>query len=151
MTRAYNDKAWVPAINTGSDRVKLPSKKELGAWISPDADVEVLKMRGALQTGKHLEWLNQLGVSDEPLPNQDVVHSGTEDEAGRALIMQLLRAYQHMVTNTDDCSPSTALDVEHHIDVGDAAPIMLKRRRQAQLEGAVVGENVIKMLVMGVI
>jgi hypothetical protein len=50
-----------------------------------------------------------------------------------------------------DCPPVTALNVEHHIDTGNAAPIMLKRRRQAQMEDAVVDSNVDKMLGAGVI
>ncbi|POM59836.1 putative Transposase [Phytophthora palmivora] len=39
----------------------------------------------------------------------------------------------------------------HHIDTGTTAPVMLKRRRQAQAEDAVVEENVVKMLQAGVI
>ncbi|ETM48065.1 hypothetical protein L914_07356, partial [Phytophthora nicotianae] len=50
-----------------------------------------------------------------------------------------------------DCPPVTALDVHHHIDTGDAAPIMMKRRRQAQTEDAVVEESVSKMLRANVI
>jgi len=50
-----------------------------------------------------------------------------------------------------DCPPVTALAVEHHIDTGDAAPIMMKRCRQAQAEDTVVEGNVSKMLNAGVI
>lgn len=45
----------------------------------------------------------------------------------------------------------TALDVQHHINTGSAAPIMMKRRRQAQTEDAVIEDNVSKMLQAGVI
>lgn len=59
--------------------------------------------------------------------------------------------YRHLVKNTGDCPPSTALVVEHPIDTGDAVPIKLKRRRLAQTEDAVVETKVRKMLAAGVI
>ncbi|KAG2789777.1 hypothetical protein PC129_g18373 [Phytophthora cactorum] len=138
VTQVRNDRVWIPAINAGGDRVKLPSTKELGTWIPLDANAEVLEMNGALKTNKLMEWLDQLGDGDEPLPNEDKVHVGTDVRDSRALGIRLLRAYRRLVTNTDDCAPSTALDVEHHIDTGNAAPIMPKRRRQAQSEDALV-------------
>lgn len=150
VTEAHNGKAWVPAINAGRKRVKMPSKKELGRWIPLDADVEVLELNGALQPERLRDWLNELG-KDEPLENEEEAHIGTKDEDDRTLILRLLRAYRHLVKDTGDCPPSTALEVEHHIDTGDAAPIMLKRRRQAQSEDAVVESNVRKMLAAGVI
>ncbi|KAG3024145.1 hypothetical protein PC120_g7167 [Phytophthora cactorum] len=85
-----------------------------------------------------MEWLNKLGDVNTPLENEEEVHIGTTDEDGRALVMKWL-------------PPPTALDVEHHIDTGNAAPIMLKRRRQAQSEDAVVDDNVNKMLAAGAI
>ncbi|KAG2946252.1 hypothetical protein PC118_g7455 [Phytophthora cactorum] len=114
MTDVRNGKAWERAINAGRDRVKLPSKKELGTWIPLDEEME-------------------LGNVNTPLENEEEVHIGTTDEDGR------------------NSPPPTALDVEHHIDTGNAAPIMLKRRRQAQSEDAVVDDNVNKMLATGAI
>ncbi|KAG3241015.1 hypothetical protein PI124_g14106 [Phytophthora idaei] len=151
VTQVRNVRAWIPAINAGGDRVKLPSKKELETWILLDANAEVLEMNGALKTNTLMEWLDQLGDGDEPLPNEDEVHVGTDVRDSRALGMRLLRAYRRLVTNTDDCAPSTALDVEHHIDTGNAAPILPERRRQAQSEDALVDDNVDKMLNVGVI
>ncbi|OWY95251.1 Gag-pol fusion protein [Phytophthora megakarya] len=55
------------------------------------------------------------------------------------------------MVNTGVCPPATKLRVEHHIDTGDAAPVMLKRRRQAQMEDAIVETNVKTMLSAGVI
>ncbi|KAG3223338.1 hypothetical protein PC129_g5969 [Phytophthora cactorum] len=80
-----------------------------------------------------MAWLNKLGNVNTPLENEEEVHIGTTDEDGR------------------NSPPPTALDVEHHIDTGNAAPIMLKRRRQAQSEDAVVDDNVNKMLATGAI
>ncbi|KAG2913212.1 hypothetical protein PC116_g10618 [Phytophthora cactorum] len=44
MTDVRNGKAWERAINAGRDRVKLPSKKELGTWIPLDEEMEVLEV-----------------------------------------------------------------------------------------------------------
>ncbi|KAG2819793.1 hypothetical protein PC112_g12039 [Phytophthora cactorum] len=44
-----------------------------------------------------------------------------------------------------------ARNTQHHIDTRQAAPIMLKRRRQAQTEDAIVDDNVDNMLKAGVI
>eukprot|EP00644_Phytophthora_capsici_P004557 jgi/Phyca11/110929/e_gw1.19.93.1 len=53
--------------------------------------------------------------------------------------------------DTSDCPPPTALNIRHHIDTGDTAPIMMKRRRHAQSEDRIIEENVDKMLKAGVI
>eukprot|EP00644_Phytophthora_capsici_P012945 jgi/Phyca11/100920/e_gw1.5.1462.1 len=65
--------------------------------------------------------------------------------------MKLLRAYRKLTEAPKDCPPATTLNVEHHIDTGDAAPILMKRRRQAQTEDATIEENVDTMLKAGVI
>ncbi|KAE8895225.1 hypothetical protein PF005_g8011 [Phytophthora fragariae] len=98
------------------------------------------------------EWIRErISTSDELLENEGEVDIHTKDAGGRALIMQLLRAYRKVSTNAGDCPPATALDVEHHIDTGNEAPIMLKRRRQAQTEDAIIDYNTEKMLKAGVI
>ncbi|OWY95643.1 hypothetical protein PHMEG_00034297, partial [Phytophthora megakarya] len=150
VTTVQNGKAWVPMVNSANGRVKLPSKKELGTWIPLDEDVEILAMDGALQRDRLKQWLNELG-DGKPLDNENDVVTGVQDAESRELILKLLRAYPELVTNKDDCPPATALPVEHHIDTGDAAPIMMKRRRQAQTEDAIIEENVKKMLAAGVI
>ncbi|KAE9301653.1 hypothetical protein PF008_g22691 [Phytophthora fragariae] len=151
VTEVQDGKAWVPAINSGRDRVKLPSKKELGTWIPLQEDVEVLEVNGALRREQMVKWLSEMGDADTPLDNEDEMKIGMEDDDSRTLVKRLLRAYRRLVTDTGDCPPSTALEVEHHVDTGDAAPIMLKRRRQAQREDAVFESNVNKMLAAGVI
>jgi len=96
-------------------------------------------------------WLDDLGDGETPLVDEEVVKVGVPDAGVKQLILQLLRTYQELTENASDGPPATALAVEHHIDTGDAAPIMLKRRRQAQAEDAIVNGNVVKMLAAGVI
>lgn len=86
-----------------------------------------------------------------PLENEEEVRIGEEDSESRALVMKLLRAYRKVSAENGDCLPVTALDVQHHIDTGNESPLMLKRRRHAQLEDAIIEENVRKMLKAGVI
>jgi hypothetical protein len=66
-------------------------------------------------------------------------------------VLRLLRAYREVMGNKGACPAATKLNVRHHIDTGTAAPVMLKRRRQAQTEAAVTGQNVDTMLGAGVI
>lgn len=61
-------------------------------------------------------------------------------------MMKLLRAYRKTTENTGDCPSATTLNIEHHIDTGDAAPIMSKKRPLAQTDDPVVTSNVTKML-----
>ncbi|KAG3116130.1 hypothetical protein PI124_g4624 [Phytophthora idaei] len=99
----------------------------------------------------HRDQLREMGDSETPLENEDEVHIGIDDEGGGGLMNRLLRVYREQVKDTGDCPPATVLDVEHHIDIGDAAPILMKRRRHAQQEDVVVETNVMKMLAAGVV
>ncbi|KAG6594052.1 Gag-pol fusion protein [Phytophthora cinnamomi] len=108
-------------------------------------------MNGELRRGRIHEWLNGLGGSDESLEDETNVNIGTKDDASRKLIVRLLRVYRQLTADTGDCPPATVLSTEHHIDTGDAAPFMLKRRRQAQAEDSVIESSVKKMLAAGVI
>ncbi|KAE9265864.1 hypothetical protein PR003_g32322, partial [Phytophthora rubi] len=113
--------------------------------------MEVLDLEGELSHERITTWLTEMGDTATPLDNEEEARVGTEDPEGRALVMKLLRVYRQVSASTGDCPPSTALDIEHHIDTGKEAPIMLKRRRQAQTEDAMVEGNVRKMLSAGVI
>ncbi|KAE9346547.1 hypothetical protein PR003_g7368 [Phytophthora rubi] len=131
VTEARDGKAWVPVIYANGGRVKLPPQKELGTWVPIDDDMKVLSLNGEMTRERLGEWIRDLSItSDEPLENEDEVDIRTKDAGGRALIMQLLRVYRNVSTNAGDCPPATALDVEHHIDTGNEAPIMLKRRQE---------------------
>ncbi|KAE8959332.1 hypothetical protein PR002_g30575 [Phytophthora rubi] len=152
VTKVRNGKAWVPAVNAGGERARLPAKRELGRWIPVDSDVAVLKMSGELRRDRVKAWIDELGGNREtPLEDESEVKVGVDDDDSRSLIVKLLRVYRQLVQDTGDCPPATALSTEHHIDTGEADPIMLKRRRQAQTEDAVVETNVRKMLAAGVI
>jgi hypothetical protein len=142
VTEARGGKAWVPAVNTGGSRAKLPSKRELGTWIPIDQDMKVLALNGETSKEKISEWLKELGDDATPLEDEKDVNIGTQDKAGRALVLCLLRAYRGVTGNKGACPPATKLNVRHHIDTGTAAPVMLKRRRQAQTEGAERGHHV---------
>ncbi|KAE8983282.1 hypothetical protein PF005_g23143 [Phytophthora fragariae] len=151
VTTVKNGRAWVPTINVHGGRTKLPAKKELGTWVPVDADMQVLALSGALDADKLTEWLAALGDSETPLDNDDEVRMGSEDPGDQKLILKLLRAYRRVSEDTSTCPPVTALDVEHHIDTGKEKPIMLKHRRQAHAEDAIIEDNVTKMLQAGVI
>ncbi|KAE8952321.1 hypothetical protein PR001_g33344, partial [Phytophthora rubi] len=130
----------------------LPAKRELGTWIPVDSDVAVLKMSGELRRDRVKAWIDELGGDSEtPLEDESEVKVGVDDDDSRSLVVKLLRVDRQLAQDTGDCPPATALSTEHHIDTGEAAPIMLKRRRQAQTEDAVVETNVRKMLAAGVI
>ncbi|KAE9005301.1 hypothetical protein PF011_g12098 [Phytophthora fragariae] len=151
VTTARGGKAWVPAINVHGGKTKLPAKKELGTWIPTAAGMHLLELSGELERGKVAEWIATLGDEETPLDNEDEVHMGTKDPDSQQLVLKLLRAYRKVLEDAGDCPPVTALDVEHHIDTGNAKPIMLKRRRHAQFEDAIMEDNVSRMLQAGVI
>ncbi|POM73499.1 LOW QUALITY PROTEIN: Gag-pol fusion protein [Phytophthora palmivora] len=151
VTTAKNGKILVPAVNAHSGRIRLPSKTALGSWIPVDDDMEVLNMNNELQYERVKDWLDVLGDGTTPLENEDEVQVGVSDPRTRELVLKLLRTYRNLTKPCGDCPPSTTLDVEHHIDTGTAAPIMMKRRRQAQTEEQTVDKNVDSMLNAGVI
>ncbi|KAE9324975.1 hypothetical protein PF008_g16990 [Phytophthora fragariae] len=151
VTTARNGRAWGPAINTGSTSARLPNKKELGTWVPVNDDMEILSMSGELDASRVGQWIDDLGDSATPLDDENEVQIGVEEPQARVLVTKLLRVYRKLTRNVGDCPPATALDIHHLIDTGISAPNMLKRRRQAQLQGQIVDENVTKMLGAGVI
>ncbi|KAE8904473.1 hypothetical protein PF002_g16817 [Phytophthora fragariae] len=108
-------------------------------------------MSGATDRDKLDEWLRELGDTETPLDNEGEVRVGEEEPEARAMVIRLLRAYRDVSKDKGDCPPMTALNVQHHIDTGKAAPIMMKRRRHEQMEDATIESNVSKMLGAGVI
>ncbi|KAE9019567.1 hypothetical protein PR003_g13545 [Phytophthora rubi] len=151
VTTSRHGKARVPLINAQGGRRKLPSKKELGRWIPLEKDIPVLVMSGATDRDKLDEWLRELGDTETSLDNEGEVRVGEEEPEARAMVIRLLRAYRDVSKDKGDCPPMTALNVQHHIDTGKAAPIMMKRHRHEQMEDATIESNVSKMLGAGVI
>ncbi|GMF47245.1 unnamed protein product [Phytophthora fragariaefolia] len=151
VTTARRGRAWVPALNTNSAPASLPNKKELGTWIPLEEDMTIMAMKGGLDARRVQNWLDDLGDGKTPLDNEDKVQIGSEKAKDRKLMLQLLRVYRKVTTSASDCPPATVLNIQHHIDTGEAAPVLLKRRRQAQTEDEIVDKNVTKMLQAGVI
>lgn len=151
VTTIQEGRALIPAINTSERSAKLPDKRELGTSIPVDDEMTILSLNGELDAARLTAWLDELGDGTTPMDNEEDLKIGTDQPETRVLITKLLRVYRGLTANTGDYPPATALNVQHHIDMGTAAPIMLKRRRQAQTEDAIVEDNVDKMLNAGVI
>ncbi|GMF51199.1 unnamed protein product [Phytophthora fragariaefolia] len=151
VTKVNNGKELIPAINTYGGRIRLPSRKELGVWIPMTSDIELLQMPGELRSERVQTWLDEFGDTTTPLDDESDVNIGATDPDTRQLVLKLLRAYRDLANAEEECPPATTLNVEHHIDTGNAVPTMMRRRRQAQTEDAVADSNVDTMLSAGVI
>ncbi|GMF52613.1 unnamed protein product [Phytophthora fragariaefolia] len=79
VTKVTNGKALIPAINSYGERIRLPSKRELGVWIPLKQDMELLQMHGELETKRVQKWLAELGDVDTPLDDEHDVDIGTEE------------------------------------------------------------------------
>ncbi|KAE8894692.1 hypothetical protein PF005_g3623 [Phytophthora fragariae] len=90
--------------------------------------MKLLELNGATSRELVSEWLKKLSLDDTPFEDEQNLNIGTDDEGGRALVIRLLRAYRVVTGGKGACPPATTLDVRHHIDTGNAAPVMLKRR-----------------------
>ncbi|OWZ08712.1 LOW QUALITY PROTEIN: hypothetical protein PHMEG_00018702 [Phytophthora megakarya] len=151
VTTAQGGRAWVPAVNTNTKVAKIPNKKELGTWVPLDDDMEILTVSGKLDDERVKNWVEELGDSKTPLPDESEVNIGSNDPETRELVLKLMRVYRSLTANTGECPPATSLNVHHHIDTGEASPIMLKRRCQAQTDDSIIESNVENMLKSGVI
>jgi hypothetical protein len=64
-----------------------------------------------------------------PLKNEDQLDIGEMEAADKDLVVALLRQYADIAEKKTGCPPLATVNVQHHINTGDAAPIMLRRRR----------------------
>jgi hypothetical protein len=154
VVEAYGGCVTVPVLNVTGKRVKLPQQEQLGTWLPFDEDMQLLEVSDELRRERVREWMESLRSGTDgavPLPNESEINIGTDDDDESALILQLLRTYRAVLASEGDCPPACSTGVQHHIDTGGTAPFMLKRRRRAQSENAVIDENVAKMLAAGVI
>ncbi|ETL27673.1 hypothetical protein L916_18810 [Phytophthora nicotianae] len=113
----------------------LPCERDLGTWVPLDKDVSVLEVSvlevsGAMRSDAVRSWLDELGYTETPLEKEDDVHIGVEGKSDRSLVTKQVQGVWEP-RDTRDCPPAISINIEHHIDTGNAAPIMLKRRRQA--------------------
>ncbi|OWY95626.1 hypothetical protein PHMEG_00034319, partial [Phytophthora megakarya] len=151
LTTANDGRALIPAVNSSTRSVKLATKKELGKWIPITEDMTMLEVNGNLRRGHVCEWIETLGDTATPLEDESEVKIGVDDEEARGMMIKLLRVYRKLTKRCGECPPPTSVNVTHHIDTGDAKPILLRRRRQAHSEEEVIDNNVTKMLAAGVI
>ncbi|OWY97891.1 Retrovirus Polyprotein [Phytophthora megakarya] len=143
---------FVPTQNTGAVMLAATvTKRELSAWIPLGKDVEVLELNGELPRDRVSAWLEELCDNDTLLPDEKEVNIGTNDAKSKDMVLKHLRAYRKSTAGTDDWPPTTAFDIEHNIDTGEAAPIMMRRRQQAQTEDLVVESSANKILLAGII
>ncbi|GMF31044.1 unnamed protein product [Phytophthora fragariaefolia] len=90
--------------------------------------MELLQLHGELQPDRIRAWLDELGDGATPWDDDDDVDIGTTEPDIRELMVKLLRTYRDLINAQGACPPASTLNVQHHIDTGDAAPIMMRRR-----------------------
>ncbi|GMF42816.1 unnamed protein product [Phytophthora fragariaefolia] len=147
-----NGTVRIAVLNAEGRREKLPAREALGKWIPADADMKNVSMNGEFERARVVEWVTQLRKEDaEPLKDEHKLQIGEMELADRDLVLALLRQYSDIVENKEGCPPLSKTGVVHHINTGVAAPIMLRRRRHAVAEHAVIDEEVDTMLRNGVI
>ncbi|GMF24511.1 unnamed protein product [Phytophthora fragariaefolia] len=139
-------------LNVEGRREQLPAREVLGKWIPADADMEILSMNGELERARVAEWVATLRKEDAaPLKEENKLQIGEMKMADKDLVLALLRQYSDIVEKKEGCPPLSKTGVVHHINTGDAAPIMMRHRRHAVAEPAVIDEEVDTILRNGVI
>lgn len=142
----------VAAMNVEGRREKLPARSALGTWIPTDDTMQLLEMNGELERARVVEWVAKLRRRNaEPLQDEDKLEIGEMEQADKDLVITLLRQFPEIVNKKAGCPPLATTNVQHHINTGSADPIMLRRRRHAVAENAVIDKEVDEMLEQGVI
>jgi hypothetical protein len=142
----------VAVLNVDGKREKLPAREALGTWVPTDATMELLSMNGELERARVKEWVTKLRKEDAPpLVDEGKLNIGEMDSADKDLVIAVLRQYAEIVNKKPGCPPLANTQVQHHINTGDAAPIMLRRHRHTVSENLVTDKNVDEMLEHGVI
>jgi len=117
VTKAEDGLIRVAILNVEGRREKLPARGALGTWIPTTDDMQILSMNGELEEDA------------PPLKNEDQLDIGEMEAADKDLVVALLRQYADIAEKKTGCPPLATVNVQHHINTGDAAPIMLRRRR----------------------
>jgi hypothetical protein len=73
------------------------------------------------------------------------------EPADHDLVIAMLRQHAGIVEKKEGCPPLAQTPVEHHINTGDAVPIMLRRRRHAVKENEAIDDNLDEILKDGVV
>lgn len=147
-----NGMVRVAVLNVEGRRENLPAREALGKWIPTDDEMEILSVNGELERARVAEWVATLRKDDaQPLRDEEKLDIGEMETADRDLVIALLRQYADIVEKKEGCPPLSKTGVVHHINTGNAAPIMLRRRRHAVAENAIIDKEVDEMLYNGVI
>ncbi|KAE8977151.1 hypothetical protein PF004_g26913 [Phytophthora fragariae] len=137
----------VVVLNVDGRREKLPAREALGTWIPTDADMEILSLNGELESDRVAKWVAALKKGDaRPLQDEDKLDIGDMEAADKDLVIALLRQYAGIVEKKPGCPPLAKVNVEHHINTGNTAPIMQRRRRHAVSENLLIDKEVDDML-----
>jgi hypothetical protein len=130
VTKAEDGLIRVAILNVEGRREKLPARGALGTWIPTTDDMQILSMNGELERARVAKWVASLRKEDAPpLKNEDQLDIGEREAADKDLVVALLRQYADIAEKKTGCPPLATVNVQHHINTGDAAPIMLRRRR----------------------
>ncbi|GMG16831.1 unnamed protein product [Phytophthora fragariaefolia] len=143
-----------PEGTTGLFLPKPATKRHLlvAPTVPTDETMTLLVMNRELERARVAEWVRNLKKEDrKPLSNEDSLDTGEMEPADRDLMIALLRQHADIIEKKEGCPPLAKAPVEHHINTGDAAPIMLRRRRHAVTENEIIDNNVDDMLKDGVI
>ncbi|KAE9050994.1 hypothetical protein PR001_g1867 [Phytophthora rubi] len=140
-------KVSVVVLNVEGRREKLPAREALGTWIPTDADMQILSLNGELERDWVVKWVDALKKDDaRPLQDEDKLDIGDMEAADKDLVIALLRQYAGIVEKKPGCPPLAKVNVEHHINTGNTAPIMQRRRRHAVSENLLIDKEVDDML-----
>ncbi|GMF57916.1 unnamed protein product [Phytophthora fragariaefolia] len=124
-----NGMVRIAVMNVEGRREKLPARGPLGTWIPTEEDMEFLLMNGGLDRQCVAERLATLCNKEaKPLTEDDKLDIGEMEAADRSLVVAILRQYAVSVEKKEGSPPLSTTGVEHHINTGKAAPIMLHRR-----------------------
>ncbi|GMF47160.1 unnamed protein product [Phytophthora fragariaefolia] len=152
VNAVQNGMISVAVLNVEGKRETLPAPEALGTWVPTDDMMKLLRMNGELERTRVSEWVAKLKKEDAvPLYDESSMNIGEMEPEDRALVIALLRQTAEIVNKKDGCPPLATIHVQHHINTGDAAPIMLRRRRHAVAENELIDAKVDEMLAQGVI
>ncbi|GMF33023.1 unnamed protein product [Phytophthora fragariaefolia] len=139
--------ASVVVLNLEGRQEKLPAGQALERWIPTDDDMQILSLNGELERARVAEWIATLKKGDAaPLADEDKLNIGDMKAADKDLVIALLRQYADIVEKKQGCPSLAKVNVEHQINTGNTAPIMLRRRRHAVSENLLIDKEVDKML-----
>ncbi|KAE8976088.1 hypothetical protein PF005_g25356 [Phytophthora fragariae] len=114
--------------------------------------MEILSLNGELEREHVAAWVSTLRKENAPPHiDEDKLNIGELEAGDRDLGVAVLRQYAEAVEKKDGCPPLATVEVQNHINTGDTAPIMLRRRRHAVTEKAVIDKEVDSVLATDVI